>query len=306
MRSIPLNWRRYWAYIKAYKIRATPPYKAEHPADIAETVRRALQEDVGKGDVTAALVPADLDATATVLAREPAILCGAAWFEQVFRQLDPHIEITWQVADGANVISSQPVCSIEGQARALLTGERTALNFLQTLSGTATRARRYADAVRGTRARILDTRKTIPGLRSAQKYAVRCGGCHNHRMGLFDGVLIKENHILAAGSITTAITRARQPNPDLPVEVEVETLDELEEALRCGADIILLDNFSVQAVREAVQRTNGRAKLEVSGGVLLAQVREIAQTGVDYISVGALTKNLSAVDLSMRVELTRR
>jgi nicotinate-nucleotide pyrophosphorylase (carboxylating) len=291
---------------RAYKMRVSPYQETEHPNDVAETVRRALQEDVGGGDVTAALVPADLDATAIVLAREPAILCGAPWFEQVFRQLDPHVEITWQVADGASITANQLICSIEGQARALLTGERTALNFLQTLSGTATRARRYAVAVLGTKTRILDTRKTIPGLRSAQKYAVRCGGCHNHRMGLFDSVLIKENHIVAAGSITTAVMRARQPDLGFPVEVEVETLDELEEALRCGADIILLDNFEVAAVREAVQRTKGRAKLEVSGGMLLEQLREIAQTGVDYISVGALTKNLTAVDLSMRLELARR
>lgn len=284
-------------------MRGTLPYKAELPPDICETVRKALQEDVGDGDVTAGLIPADLGAMATVLAREPAILCGAAWFEQVFLELDSHIKITWQVADGAGVTSNQPVCTLAGQARALLTGERTALNFLQTLSSTATSARRYADAVLGTRARILDTRKTIPGLRSAQKYAVRCGGCHNHRMGLFDGVLIKENHILAAGSITAAITWVRQTSPGLPVEVEVETLDELEEALRCGANIILLDNFSMQTIREAVQRTGGRAKLEVSGGVSLEQLREIAQTGVDYISVGALTKNVIAVDLSMRFAL---
>lgn len=285
-------------------MRITPPCQTELPSDISETVRRALQEDVGGGDVTAAVVPVDLAARATVIAREPATLCGAPWFEHVFRELDPRIEITWHVVDGARVSSNQPVCSLAGQARALLTGERTALNFLQTLSGTATSARRYADAVLGTRAKILDTRKTIPGLRSAQKYAVRCGGCHNHRMGLFDAVLIKENHILAAGSIPSAITRSRHASPALPIEVEVETLDELEEALRGGADIILLDNFSLHAIREAVERTDGRAKLEVSGGVLLEQLREIAQTGVDYISVGALTKNLTAVDLSMRFALT--
>lgn len=285
-------------------MRATLAHTADLPSDISETVRKALREDVGTGDVTAALIPADLAARATVLAREPAVLCGAAWFEHVFSELDPHIKIAWQVADGAEVTSNQPICTLAGQARALLTGERTALNFLQTLSGTATRARRYASAVLGTKARILDTRKTIPGLRSAQKYAVRCGGCYNHRMGLFDGVLIKENHILAAGSIAAAITWVRQTNPGLPIELEVETLDELEETLRCGADIILLDNFSMQSIREAVRRTRGRAQLEVSGGVSLEQLREIAQTGVDYISVGALTKHVTAVDLSMRFALT--
>lgn len=288
-------------------MRATPScQQAELPSDLAVTVRRALEEDIGEGDVTAALIPADVAATATVIAREPAVLCGAAWFEQVFRELDPHVKIDWQVTDGTPVAPHQPVCAVAGQARPMLTGERTALNFLQTLSGTATRARRYADAVSGTRTRVLDTRKTIPGLRSAQKYAVRCGGCHNHRMGLFDGILIKENHILAAGSITNAIAQATQSDPGLPVEVEVETLDELEEALRCRADIILLDNFGLQAIREAVQRTGNRAKLEVSGGMVLAQIREVARTGVDYISVGALTKNVTAVDLSMRFELSRR
>jgi nicotinate-nucleotide pyrophosphorylase (carboxylating) len=281
-----------------------PPYRGELSSDIRETVRRALQEDVGSGDVTAGLISSDVAAKATVIARQPAVLCGVAWFEQVFLQLDPRVQITWQVADGADLTSDQPVCTLRGQARALLTGERTALNFLQTLSGTATRARHYAAAVIGTAAKVLDTRKTVPGLRSAQKYAVRCGGCHNHRMGLFDGILIKENHILAAASITNAVTRARQKNPGLPIEVEVETLNELEEALGCGADIVLLDNFSMQAIREAVQRTRGRAKLEVSGGVRLEQIREIAETGIDYISVGALTKDLTAVDLSMRFELT--
>ncbi len=285
---------------------ANPWRQAELPTDISVTVRRALQEDIGGGDVTASLVPEGLHATATVIAREPAILCGAAWFDQVFRELDPRVKIDWQAADGTRVGPNQPVCALAAQARALLTGERTALNFLQTLSGTATRARSYADAVSGTRARVLDTRKTIPGLRSAQKYAVRCGGCDNHRMGLFDGILIKENHILAAGSITNAIAHAARAHTGLPVEVEVETLDELEEALRCRADIILLDNFGVQAIREAVQRTAARAKLEASGGVLLEQIRELAQTGVDFISVGALTKDLTAVDLSMRFELSRR
>lgn len=275
------------------------------PTDIRETVRRALQEDVGSGDVTAALIPADLWATATVVARESAVLCGAAWFDQVFLELDPRCETNWQAADGAALVSGQQLCSLRGRARALLTGERTALNFLQTLSGTATMARRYAEAVIGTATKILDTRKTLPGLRSAQKYAVRCGGCHNHRMGLFDAVLIKENHILAAGSIASAVARVRQANPGLTVDLEVETLEELKEALACAADIVLLDNFSLAAMRDAVQLTAGRARLEVSGGVDLTRIREIAATGVDYISVGALTKHVTAVDLSMRFMPTR-
>ncbi|MGF1614873.1 MAG: carboxylating nicotinate-nucleotide diphosphorylase [Gammaproteobacteria bacterium] len=281
----------------------TSAENAEFSLGIAETVRNALQEDVGKGDVTATLIPAPQRAHATVIARETAVLCGGAWFEQVFRQLDPEVEITWQAIEGTRVEPNQPICSLAGQARALLTGERTALNFLQTLSGTATKARHYAEAVLGTRTRILDTRKTIPGLRAAQKYAVRCGGCQNHRMGLFDGVLIKENHILAVGSITTAINQMRRTHPGLPIEVEVETLVELDEALRCGVEIVLLDNFDIPAIQVAVQRTGGRAKIEVSGGVRVDRLREIAAAGVDYISVGALTKDVTAVDLSMRFHL---
>jgi nicotinate-nucleotide pyrophosphorylase (carboxylating) len=270
------------------------------PEDIAVTVRRALDEDVGSGDVTASLLPESLHAKAVIVSRENGTLCGSAWFEEVYAQLDPRSRITWRTQEGASMVPDQPLCTVEGPASALLTAERTALNFLQNLSGTATVARAYARAVEGTSVRILDTRKTIPGLRSAQKYAVRCGGCHNHRLGLFDGVLIKENHILAIGSITVAVERARLRYPALGVEVEVENLTELEEALACQADIILLDNFDLAMIQKAVSITAGKAKLEVSGNVTLETVREIASTGVDYISIGALTKHVRAIDLSMR------
>jgi nicotinate-nucleotide pyrophosphorylase len=269
--------------------------------DIEETVRRALAEDVGQGDITTALVSESTHAEATVIGRQRAVLCGTAWFETVFEQLDPRIRIQWKARDGDTLLPEQILCVIAGPAQPLLTGERTALNFLQTLAGTASIARRYADAVQGTGARILDTRKTLPGLRSAQKYAVRCGGCHNHRMGLYDSALIKENHILAAGSINRAVERARAANAHAVVEVEVESLEELGLALKAGADIILLDNFSEQALREAVRLTAGCAKLEASGGITLENVRRIAETGVDYISIGTLTKDLSAIDLSMRI-----
>lgn len=276
--------------------------------DIADTVRRALAEDVGDGDLTAALVPADARADATIVARESAILCGTAWVDEVFRQLDPAVQIAWSVADGARIVEGQVLCRLSGPARPLLTGERTALNFLQTLSGTATVARRYADAVAGTRCRILDTRKTIPGLRDAQKYAVRCGGCTNHRMGLFDGILVKENHILAAGGIGPAIRAARAvaqaaPRP-VPVEIEVESLEEVREALDAGADLLLLDDFSLADMRAAVAiaRARGNVQLEASGGIALEALRAVAETGVDFISVGSLTKHVRAVDLSMRFE----
>jgi nicotinate-nucleotide pyrophosphorylase (carboxylating) len=272
------------------------------PDDIAETIRRALEEDIGSGDVTATLLPPSLPARATVVSREATILCGAPWFERVFSEIDANTRVTWHALDGDAVTPEQPLCLIEGTARALLTGERTALNFLQTLSGTAGIARRYAEAVKGTRTRILDTRKTLPGLRTAQKYAVRCGGCDNHRLGLFDAVLIKENHILAAGSIQAAIARARQHNPNLPIEVEVETLEELKAALEWGADSVLLDNFNLDQVRAAVRLNADRAKLEVSGGIELDGIRALAETGVDYISVGALTKHVRAADFSMRFE----
>ncbi|MFZ1642259.1 MAG: carboxylating nicotinate-nucleotide diphosphorylase [Candidatus Contendobacter sp.] len=264
------------------------------------TVALALAEDVGGGDLTAALIPESAQAEATVVSREDAVLCGTAWFDAVFRQLDPRIHIEWRATDGDRVEPDQWLCTLRGPARAMLTGERTALNFLQALSGTATLARRYADAVAGTGATILDTRKTLPGLRLAQKYAVRCGGCQNHRIGLFDAVLIKENHIMAAGSITNAIATARRLHPGVTVEVEVENLAELEEALAARPDIVMLDNFDLATMAEAVSITNRQVKLEASGNVNFDTVRNIAETGVDYISIGGLTKDVRAVDLSMR------
>ena len=264
------------------------------------TVALALAEDVGAGDLTAALIPEDAQAEAVVISREPAVLCGAAWFDAVYRQLDSRIHIEWRAADGDRVEPDQLLCTLHGPARALLTGERTALNFLQALSGTATLARRYADAVAGTGATLLDTRKTLPGLRLAQKYAVRCGGCQNHRIGLFDAVLIKENHIMAAGSITNAIATARRLHPGVTVEVEVENLAELEEALAARPDIVMLDNFDLVTLAEAVRITAKQVKLEASGNVNFDTVRAIAETGVDYISIGGLTKDVRAVDLSMR------
>ncbi len=263
-------------------------------------VALALAEDVGGGDLTAALIPEHAQAEAAVVSRETAILCGAAWFDAVFRQLDPLIAIDWRAADGDRIEPDQLLCTLRGPARPLLTGERTALNFLQLLSGTATLARRYADAVAGTKAVILDTRKTLPGLRLAQKYAVRRGGCRNHRIGLFDAVLIKENHIMAAGSIGNAIAAARRLNPGVTVEVEVESVAELEEALAAGPDIVMLDNFELTAMAEAVRIVGGSVKLEASGNVNFDTVRGIAETGVDYISIGGLTKDVRAVDLSMR------
>lgn len=263
-------------------------------------VALALAEDVGSGDLTAALIPEHAQAEATVVSREVAILCGTTWFDAVFRQLDPGIAIDWRASDGDRVESEQLLCTLRGPARPLLTGERTALNFLQLLSGTATLARRYADAVSGTKAVILDTRKTLPGLRLAQKYAVRCGGCRNHRIGLFDAVLIKENHIMAAGSIGNAIATARRLHPGVTVEVEVENRAELEEALAAWPDIVMLDNFDLAAMAEAVRIVDGRVKLEASGNVNFDTVRGIAETGVDYISIGGLTKDVRAIDLSMR------
>ena len=278
---------------------------SELPEDIAAQVQTALREDVGTGDVTASLVPAAQQARGQVISREAAVICGKPWVVEVFRQLDPSIRLTWHIEDGGNVSPGDTLFEIAGTARPVLTGERTALNFLQLLSGVATEAKRFADAVAGTGCTILDTRKTLPGLRTAQKYAVRCGGASNHRIGLFDMVLIKENHIATAGSITAAITTVRRTAPNLKVEVEVESLDELDEALAAGPDIILLDNFTQADLRTAVARNRAHAraaKLEASGNVDLATVRDIAQTGVDYISVGALTKHAHAIDLSMRLE----
>ncbi len=270
------------------------------PPDPHSTVALALAEDIGGGDLTAALIPELTQAEATVISRENAVLCGTPWFDAVFHQLDPRINIQWQAADGDRVAPNQPLCTLHGPARALLTGERTALNFLQLLSGVATLARRYADCVIGTSATILDTRKTLPGLRLAQKYAVRCGGCQNHRIGLFDAVLIKENHIMAAGSISNAIAAARRLHPGVTVEVEVETLAELTEALAARPDIVMLDNFDLVTMAEAVKMTHQQLKLEASGNVNFDTVRPIAETGVDYISIGGLTKDVRAVDLSMR------
>ncbi|RUQ35823.1 MAG: carboxylating nicotinate-nucleotide diphosphorylase [Candidatus Competibacteraceae bacterium] len=264
------------------------------------TVALALAEDIGSGDLTAALIPEQTQAEATVISRESAVLCGIAWFDAVFRQIDPRVSIDWQVADGDRIEPNQLLCTLHGPARALLSGERTALNFLQMLSSTATLARRFADTVAGTGATILDTRKTLPGLRLAQKYAVQCGGCRNHRIGLFDAVLIKENHIMAAGSIGNAIATARRLHPGVTVEVEVENLAELAEALAARPDIVMLDNFDLATMAEAVKITAKQVKLEASGNVNFATVRQIAETGVDYISIGGLTKDVRAVDLSMR------
>lgn len=270
-------------------------------AEIQAQVRHALQEDIGSGDVTSSLIPLAKSAQATIISREAAVLCGTAWCDAVFRQLDDVVHIEWQARDGERIRSDQVLCTLHGAARALLSGERTALNFLQTLSATATRTAHYAAAVHGTRARILDTRKTLPGLRHAQKYAVTCGGGFNHRVGLYDGLLIKENHILAAGSIAAALQAARNvAAPGMLVEVEVEGRGQLREALQAGATRILLDNFTLAALQQAVQEVAGRAELEASGGITLENIRAVAKTGVDFISVGDLTKNVCAVDLSMR------
>ena len=270
------------------------------PANISDTVRTALQEDLGSGDRTAMLVPGPALAGATVFTRENAVLCGTAWFDEVYRQLDPAITINWEAQDGDPIASGMTVCGLQGRARALLNGERTALNFLQLLSGTATLTHDYVSLLSGYSTRLLDTRKTIPGLRSAQKYAVLCGGGHNHRMGLFDAILIKENHILAAGSISAAVAQAKTQG--VPIEVEVENLKQLEEAIEAGADTLLLDNFDLAHLRKAVALNRGRARLEVSGSVTKDNIRAIAATGVDFISCGALTKHVRAVDFSMRFE----
>ncbi len=271
------------------------------PTDIVDTVRHALAEDVGTGDLTAGLISAVANAKAQILTREDAVLCGTMWFDEVFRQVDSRIRIAWKAKDGDAIIAGHVLCDLSGPARGMLISERTALNFLQLLSGTATRAHQYADAVRGTRAAILDTRKTVPGLRLAQKYAVACGGGHNHRLGLYDAILIKENHIATAGSVTAALNAARHTAPKgISVEIEVENLDQLHEALTAGAEHLLLDNFGLDDLKAAVKQTRGRAKLEASGGITLENIRAIAETSVDYISVGDITKNIKAIDLSMR------
>lgn len=270
---------------------------------IERDVSAALTEDIGSGDLTARLVPADQQARAAIIAREAAVICGLPWAEACFRKLDPGVRVSWKVDDGGRLEAGHTVCELEGKARALLSGERCALNFLQTLSAVATATRAYVDAVAGTRARIVDTRKTLPGLRVAEKYAVRMGGGHNHRMGLHDAVLIKENHIAAAGGVAAALAAARNAAPEAAwIQVEVETLDQLREALEAGAKMILLDNMDTTLLRKAVAISAGRAELEASGGVNMDTVRAIAETGVDRISIGSLTKDIRAVDLSMRFE----
>ncbi|MDG1292571.1 MAG: carboxylating nicotinate-nucleotide diphosphorylase [Pseudomonadales bacterium] len=268
--------------------------------DITRAVRDALNEDIGSGDITAQLVAADTQYVAKVITREPAIICGVDWVNETFTQLDNSVTINWSVSDGDRVEAEQTLFTLSGSARSILTGERTALNFLQLLSGTATLCDRYAQLTAHTSVKLLDTRKTLPGLRTAQKYAVTCGGCFNHRVGLYDAYLIKENHIAACGSINAAITTAKENHPDKPVEVEVENLDELQQALAAQADIVMLDNFSIEDLEQAVAITQGRAKLEASGNVSETTLAGLAATGVDYISIGALTKHVTAIDLSMR------
>ena len=269
--------------------------------NVTRDVTRALSEDVGTGDLTARLVPAGESARARLLTRQSGILCGTEWFRRTFEELDPDVEIFWHHADGDEIVAGSSLCELEGNARALLTGERTALNFVQLLSGIATRTRLFVRAVEGTRAQILDTRKTLPGLRMAQKYAVRCGGGHNHRLGLYDAILVKENHVLAAGGIRPAVEAAlREVASSKFVQVEVETLEQLAEALGAGAKLVLLDNFELDAMREAVRIAGDRAELEASGGVSLRTVRAIAETGVHRISIGSLTKDVEALDLSLR------
>lgn len=279
---------------------AARPARFPDPRVIEAQVRVALEEDVGAGDLTAALLPPGQHARAELITRESAILCGCAWFDMVFALLDPAIVVHWAAGDGDRILPGQRLASLEGSSAGLLTGERTGMNYLQTLSGTATRAAAYAAAVDGLPVQVLDTRKTLPGLRVQQKYAVLCGGCHNQRMGLFDAILIKENHIVAAGSIPAALAAAAAVGADVDIQVEVESLAELEIALDGGAKSILLDNFALGDLRLAVAMTAGRARLEASGGITLATIRAIAETGVDRISVGALTKDVTAVDLSMR------
>ncbi|MDP4529180.1 carboxylating nicotinate-nucleotide diphosphorylase [Alkalimonas delamerensis] len=281
---------------------------AELHHHIRASVAAALAEDLGnlpveQGDITASLIPASQQASATIISREAAIVCGIAWVNEVFAQLDPAVQLDWQVQDGDSIAPNQLLCRLQGKARSLLTGERTALNFLQSLSGTASTTDHYVQQLAGSHTQLLDTRKTIPGLRLAQKYAVLCGGGQNHRIGLFDAFLIKENHIAAAGGIDLAVAQARQNFPGKPVEVEVENLAELQQALTAGADIIMLDNFSLADIQQAVAINRQQAKLEVSGNITSERLRELAATGVDYISSGALTKHVQAIDLSMRLQI---
>jgi len=270
---------------------------------IQADVERAFAEDIGSGDATAELLPADATASAALTCRDDAVMAGIDWFNACFRRLDPQVQIEWTVRDGERVAAGSVICRLRGKARALVTAERSAMNFLQLLSGTASATAAHVAAVAGTGVRVLDTRKTVPGLRLAQKYAVRCGGGHNHRVGLYDAILVKENHIIAAGSIKAAAEAARRLHPKLLLEIEVENLDELQQALDAGADRIMLDNFTLPLMREAVAIAKGRAELEISGNVDLSTIGEYASTGVDYISVGALTKHVRAVDLSLRLKL---
>ncbi|HEX4872430.1 MAG TPA: carboxylating nicotinate-nucleotide diphosphorylase [Nevskiaceae bacterium] len=280
----------------------------DYVTDLAACVARALAEDLGSGDVTARLVPAAQHSRARVIAREAAVICGRPWVDEVFRQLDPSVEIDWQVAEGEAVPPDRLLYRLQGRSRSLLSGERCALNFLQTLSGTATTVRRYVEAVAGTGCQIVDTRKTLPGLRTAQKYAVRCGGGGNHRIGLYDGILIKENHIAAAGGIAAAIAQARQLQAGVPLMTEAETLEEAAAALAADVDLLLVDDFGLEQIREAVRLTRdhrargGRTLLEYSGGAQLGTVRAYAECGVDRVAIGALTKHVQAIDLSMRIE----
>ncbi|MCA0900499.1 carboxylating nicotinate-nucleotide diphosphorylase [Microbulbifer agarilyticus] len=269
--------------------------------DIQRSVRDALAEDVGDGDITAQLIPADRHARARVITREACVFCGVAWVNEVFRQLDPALNVIWHVEDGQRVAANSTLFELEGNARTILTGERCALNFVQTLSGTATTAATYAALTSGTQIKILDTRKTIPGLRTAQKYAVLCGGCENHRIGLYDAFLIKENHIAAAGGIKNAVQQAHRIKPGALVEVEVESLEELQQALDAGADVIMLDEFTDEMTAQALQLAKGRAKIEISGSVNEARLQQLANLEVDYISSGSLTKHLRAIDLSLRL-----
>jgi nicotinate-nucleotide pyrophosphorylase (carboxylating) len=271
------------------------------PSEIKHQVELALAEDVGSGDITAQLISEHTTSQATIITRDGGVFVGEAWVREVFAQLDPSVEIHFQVKDGDRLEPNQVLYTLSGNSRSLLTGERAALNFVQLLSGTATTCRRYADMVEGTQVKLLDTRKTIPVFRNAQKYAVSCGGCHNHRVGLYDAFLIKENHIAACGGIEQAVNKAKEIAPGKPVEIEVESLDELQAAIDAGADIVMLDNFSLADMREGVALSAGRVKLEASGNVTDKTLRPIAETGVDYISIGALTKDVKALDLSMRV-----
>ena len=267
---------------------------------IEENVFNALKEDIGEGDITAELIPQDNISLATVISREDCIFCGLDWFEETYRQLDPDVLIDWCVDDGEQITADQIICTISGSSQKIITGERTALNFVQALSATATLSARYANAVADTATKVLDTRKTLPGLRMAQKYAVSCGGCENHRLGLFDAFLIKENHINACDGIENTVNEARFYNPELKIEVEVETMEELETAIDAGADRVLLDNFDLKMMKQAVKLCRGKITSEASGNITLENINEVAKTGVDFISVGSLTKDIKAIDLSMR------